>query len=96
MKNLHIHLLIFQDITSQIDFYNSRINFFYGSKIEKVNFRRIQNEISDRLNEKNAVVTSEDEDKLETDSPLSIITGNSFKVFNRTDQTLFGIQIRAN
>ena len=73
-------------MTSQIDFYNSRINFFYGSKIEKVNFRRIQNEISARLNEKNAVVTSEDEDKLETDSPLSIITGNSFKVFNRTDQ----------
>ena len=73
-----------KDVSSQIDFYNSRINFFYGSKIEKVNFGRIQNEITARLNEKNELVTFKDQEKLETDSPLSIITGNAFKVINRT------------
>ena len=67
-------------MSTQIDFYNSRINFFYGSKIEKVNFGRIQNEITARLNEKNELVTSKDQDRLETDSPLSIITGNAFEV----------------
>ena len=67
-------------MTSQIDFYNSRIDFFYGSKIEKVNFSSIQNEIMARLNENNQLLNSENKNKLDSDLPLSIITGNFFKV----------------
>ena len=67
-------------MTSQIDFYNSRIDFFYGSKIEKVKFSSIQNEIMARLNENNQLLNSENKNKLDSDLPLSIITGNFFKV----------------
>ena len=57
-----------------------RISYFYGAKVETVDFDNIKQEILDRLNNDIELVSSEDEDKLNSDSPLSITNGNYFQV----------------
>ena len=57
-----------------------RISYFYGAKVETVDFDNIKQEILDRLNNDIELVSSEDEEKLNSDSPLSITNGNFFQV----------------
>ena len=69
-----------QDVDSLIDFYKMRISYFYGAKVETVDFAKIRQEILERLNKEKELVSEDDEEKLESDSPLSIVNGNFFQV----------------
>ena len=71
-----------QDVDSIIDFYKMRISYFYGARVESVDFKRIKDEILERLNKEKNLVSEDDEDKLNSDSPLSIVNGNYFQVCN--------------
>ena len=72
-----------QDVDSLIDFYKMRISYFYGAKVETVDFAKIRQEILERLNKEKELISADDEEKLESDSPLSIVNGNFFQVSNR-------------
>ena len=72
-----------QDVDSLIDFYKMRISYFYGAKVETVDFTKIRQEVLERLNKEKELVSADDEEKLESDSPLSIVNGNFFQVSNR-------------
>ena len=63
-----------------IDFYKMRISYFYGARVESVNFAKIREEVLDRMNREHELVSQEDENKLESDSPLAIVSGNYFQV----------------
>ena len=57
-----------------------RISYFYGARVESVNFAKIREEVLDRMNREHELVSQEDENKLESDSPLAIVSGNYFQV----------------
>ena len=65
---------------SLIDFYKMRISYFYGAKVETVDFANIQQEILSRLNKEQELVPGEEEPRLQADSPLAIVNGNFFQV----------------
>ena len=69
-----------QDVDSLIDFYKMRISYFYGAKVETIDFAKVKDEILDRLNNQRLLVTEDNEAKLESESPLSIVNGNFFQV----------------
>ena len=57
-----------------------RISYFYGAKVETVDFADIQQEMLSRLNKEQELVPQEEEPRLQADSPLAIVNGNFFQV----------------
>ena len=57
-----------------------RISYFYGAKVETVDFANIQQEMLSRLNKEQELVPREEEPRLQADSPLAIVNGNFFQV----------------
>ena len=68
----------FQDTEDLIQTYRGRVKYFYGASAESVDFANIQEEMVERLNSQTELVT--DDDQLELQSPLSIVSGNYFQV----------------
>ena len=48
--------------------------------METIDFAKVKDEILDRLNNQRQLVTEDNEAKLESESPLSIVNGNFFQV----------------
>ena len=63
-----------------------RISYFYGAKVETVDFDNIKQEILERMNNDIELVSRENEGKLNSDSPLSITNGNYLQVRHSTEK----------
>lgn len=64
-----------------------RISYFYGAKVETVDFDNIKQEILERMNNDIELVSRENEGKLNSDSPLSITNGNYLQVRHSTEKS---------
>ena len=78
-----------QESDPLIEFYKIRLKYFYGASVETVDWSRIEEAIREKLNEEvreqteekiEHIVEGEVNSLLKPAPPLSVVTGNLFKV----------------
>ena len=85
-NNFNNFVYVQQKEQDVLDFYKSRINFFYGANAEKINFDDFNSEVGDRINRMIETETSGNvnnfiqENEFIVEKPMVAFAANYFKV----------------